>query len=154
MSYLISPDKFKGTLPAQEVGRIVGEVARDQDADALVDILPIADGGERTAALLAVQLGAQPKTIDTVDALGRPISAQYFVSETEAFLDMSAASGLWQIAKNQRQPIRSDTYGTPLPWYINSAMPTRGRWSRFQCISATSQAPTDQALARSPKLSG
>src|SRR6516225_1478890 len=130
MRYLISPDKFKGTLPAQEVGRIVGEVARDQDADALVDILPIADGGERTAALLAVQLGAQPKIIDTVDALGRPISAQYFVSETEAFLDMSAASGLWQIAKNQRQPIRSNTYGTPLPWYINSAMPTRGRWSR------------------------
>jgi len=112
--YLIAPDKFKGTLSAQEVGRIVAEVAREQDHEAKVDILPIADGGEGTAALLAVQLGAQPRTMGSVDALGRPISAQYFVSGTEAFLDMSAASGLWQIAKDERLPLRSNTYGTGL----------------------------------------
>jgi glycerate 2-kinase len=110
--YLIAPDKFKGTLSAQEVGRIVAEVARAKDPGAQVDILPIADGGEGTAALLAVQLGTQSKSADTVDALGRPISAPYFVSQTEAFLDMSAASGLWQITKNERQPLRSNTYGT------------------------------------------
>ena len=112
MRYLIAPDKFKGTLSAHEVGRIVAEVARARDPEAQVDILPIADGGEGTAALLAVQLGAEPKTINTVDALGRPISAQYFVSKTEAFLDMSAASGLWQIAKDERQPLHSNTFGT------------------------------------------
>ncbi len=112
MRYLIAPDKFKGTLSAQEVGRIVAEVACNQDPGATVDILPIADGGEGTAALLAVQLGAQPRSLETVDALGRPISAEYFVSETEAFLDMSAASGLWQIAPDERQPLRSNTYGT------------------------------------------
>jgi len=110
--YLIAPDKFKGTLSAQEVGRIVAEVAREQDHEAQVDILPIADGGEGTAALLAVQLGAQARSVETVDALGRPASAEYFVSGTEAFLDMSAASGLWQIAKDERQPLRSNTYGT------------------------------------------
>jgi glycerate 2-kinase len=112
--YLIAPDKFKGTLSAQEVSRILAEVAHEQDAEAKVDILPIADGGEGTAALLALQLGAQTRTIETVDALGRPISAQYFVSQTEAFLDMSGASGLWQIAKNERHPLRSNTYGTGL----------------------------------------
>jgi glycerate 2-kinase len=110
--YLIAPDKFKGTLSALEVGLIIAEVARQQDPKAEVDILPIADGGEGTAALLAVQLGAQPRSIETVDALGRPISAQYFVSQTEAFLDMSSASGLSQIARNERQPLRSNTVGT------------------------------------------
>jgi glycerate kinase len=110
--YLIAPDKFKGTLSAEEVGRIVAAVAREHDPEAHVDILPIADGGEGTAALLAVQLGAESRNLDTVDALGRPITAQYFVSETEAFLDMSAASGLWQIAPKERQPLRSNTYGT------------------------------------------
>ena len=90
----------------------MAEVAHTHDPEAQVDILPIADGGEGTAALLAVQLGAQPRSIDTVDALGRPISAQYFVSESEAFLDMSAASGLWQIVQEERQPLRSNTYGT------------------------------------------
>ena len=112
MRYLIAPDKFKGTLSAEEVSRILAEVVREHDAEAKVDILPIADGGEGTAALLAEQLGAQPRIIETVDALGRPISTQYFVSRTEAFLDMSAASGLAQIAKNERQPLRSNTYGT------------------------------------------
>ena len=112
MRYLIAPDKFKGTLSAQEVSRIMADVAREQDPKAQVDILPIADGGEGTASLLAVQLGAQPRSLETVNALGRPISAQYFASETEAFLDMSAASGLWQIAKDERQPLRSNTYGT------------------------------------------
>src|SRR5258708_6190071 len=68
MRYLIAPDKFKGTLSAQEVGRIVAEVACNQDPGATVDILPIADGGEGTAALLAVQLGAQPRSLETVDA--------------------------------------------------------------------------------------
>jgi glycerate 2-kinase len=110
--YLIAPDKFKGTLSALEVGRIIAEVAGLQDPKAKVDILPIADGGEGTAALLAVQLGAEPRSVETVDALGRSISAQYFVSRTEAFLDMSAASGLWQIARNERQPLRSNTVGT------------------------------------------
>lgn len=114
MRYLIAPDKFKGTLSAAEVSRIVAEVARDKDPTAIVDILPIADGGEGTAALLAVQLGAQPRNIDTSDALGRPISAQYFVSETEAFLDMSATSGLWQIPPKEREPLQSNTYGTGL----------------------------------------
>jgi glycerate 2-kinase len=112
--YLIAPDKFKGTLSAQQVGRILAEVAHEQDREAQVDILPIADGGEGTAALLAVQLGAQPRSMETVDALGRPTSAEYFVSGTEAFLDMSSASGLWQIAKGERQPLRSNTYGTGL----------------------------------------
>jgi len=110
--YLIAPDKFKGTLSAQEVGRIIAEVACQQDREAKVDILPIADGGEGTAALLAVQLGAQARSMETVDALGRPISAQYFVSQTEAFLDMSAASGLSQITANERRPLRSNTVGT------------------------------------------
>ena len=112
MRYLLAPDKFKGTLSAQEVGKILAEVVHEKDPDAIVDILPIADGGEGTAALLGSQLGARSQKVETQDALGRLIVAEYFGAKTEAFVDMSAASGLWRIAASERQPLRSSTYGT------------------------------------------
>jgi glycerate 2-kinase len=80
----------------------------------MVDILPIADGGEGTAALLGSQLGAQTEAMETQDPLGRPVMAEYCLSETEAFFDMSAASGLWRIAPPERNPLRSNTFGTGL----------------------------------------
>ncbi|MBV9276214.1 MAG: glycerate kinase [Verrucomicrobia bacterium] len=114
MRYLIAPDKFKGTLSAQDVGQVLAEVIHQNDRDATVDILPIADGGEGTAALLGSQLGAQTEVMETQDALGRPVIAEYFVSKTEAFFDMSAASGLWRIAPQERNPLQSNTFGTGL----------------------------------------
>jgi glycerate 2-kinase len=112
--YLIAPDKFKGTLSAQDVGQILAEVVHQHDPNATVDILPIADGGEGTAALLGSQLGAQTEVMETEDALGRPVIAEYFVSKTEAFFDMSAASGLWRIGPQERNPLLSNTFGTGL----------------------------------------
>src|SRR6476646_3394501 len=112
MRYLIAPDKFKGTMNAQEVAQVIASGIHEWDPTAQVDLLPIADGGEGTAALLAGQLGADRRTIETVDPLGRPITAEFFVKESEAMLDMSAASGLWRVPPQERNPLRSSTYGT------------------------------------------
>jgi len=112
MRYLIAPDKFKGTMNAQEVAQTIASGIREFDPGAELDLLPIADGGEGTAALLAAQLGADLQTIETVDPLGRPVTAEYFVSGEEAILEMSAASGLWRVGPSERSPLRSSTYGT------------------------------------------
>ena len=112
MRYLIAPDKFKGTLNAQEVAEAIAAGIRDFDPGAELDLIPIADGGEGTAAILAAQLGADRQTIETVDPLGRPITAEFFVNGREALLDMSAASGLWRVGTAERNPLRSSTYGT------------------------------------------
>jgi glycerate kinase len=112
MRYLIAPDKFKGTMNAQEVAQTIASGIREGDPTAEIDLLPIADGGEGTAALLAGQLEADRRTMATVDPLGRPITAEFFVKGAEAMFDMSAASGLWQVAKEEQNPLRSSTYGS------------------------------------------
>ena len=112
MRYLVAPDKFKGTLNAQEVAEAIGAGIRDFDPSAELDLLPIADGGEGTAALLATQLRAERQTIETFDPLGRVITAEFFVHGDEAMLDMSAASGLWRVRPADRNPLQSSTYGS------------------------------------------
>jgi glycerate kinase len=114
MRYLIAPDKFKGTLSAQDVCRTLASAVLAHDPGAETDLVPIADGGEGTAELLASQLGAERHSAATVDALGRSISAEYYFHQNEAFLDMSSASGLWRIASSDRRPFASNTFGTGL----------------------------------------
>jgi glycerate kinase len=111
MRYLIAPDKFKGTLSAAEVSKIVAEVVLAHDSQAQIELVPIADGGEGTAELVARQLGAEKQPIATFDALGRPITAEFFIRQQEAFTDMSTAAGLWRIRPAHRRPLKSNTFG-------------------------------------------
>jgi glycerate 2-kinase len=112
MRYLIAPDKFKGSLSAIEVAEIVGTAIESVDSTAIIDLLPIADGGEGTAALLAHHAGARRTTIETIDPIGRPIQAEYYINDSEAIVEMSAASGLWRVEPERRAPLQSSTYGT------------------------------------------
>ena len=114
MRYLIVPDKFKGTLSASEVCQILAQAVRAHNHGAQIDLAPIADGGEGTAELVASQLGAERRSIVTVDALERSISAEFFVHKDEGFIDMSSASGLWRIPPSDRRPLDSNTFGTGL----------------------------------------
>jgi glycerate 2-kinase len=111
MRYLVAPDKFKGSLSAIEVAETIGSQIKQIDPSAELALLPLADGGEGTAELLAGHLGATKQTIETIDAIGRPIEAHFFASDTEAVLDMSTASGLWRIEPEKRAPLYSNTYG-------------------------------------------
>src|ERR1700747_3149089 len=103
MRYLIASDKFKGTLNARQACQILADAVEANDPKAEIDLAPIADGGEGTAELLASELGAEKRSIATRDALGRPISAEFFLSKTEGFVDMSSASGLWRIGHSERR---------------------------------------------------
>jgi glycerate kinase len=119
MRYLVAPDKFKGTLSAAEVAEVIGSAIQSVDSSAEIELLPIADGGEGTAALLAHHSNAQRKTIETIDPRGRPIEAEYFVQGSEAILEMSAASGLWRVETANRTPLEFNTYGTGIIlWYL------------------------------------
>ena len=112
MRYLIAPDKFKGSLSAIEVAEIIGTTIESIDPGATIDLLPIADGGEGTAAILAHHTGARRMTTDTIDPIGRPIEAEFYVGGLEAIVEMSAASGLWRVQPAVRAPLESNTYGT------------------------------------------
>jgi len=114
MRILIAPDKFKGSLSALAAAEAIARGFHAAWPDAAIDLAPIADGGEGFADALAAALGAEWVKVRSTDAIGRPIDARYawLPREKLAIIDMSEASGLWRIAREDRDPMRADTFGT------------------------------------------
>jgi len=105
---LVAPDKFKGTFTAAEVAAAIAAGLRAADRE--VDELPVADGGEGTAAAL----GATPVAAIASDPLGRPVEASYAWLDdgTTAIVEAAAASGLWRLEQNERDPLTATSAGT------------------------------------------
>ncbi|MBU6302002.1 MAG: glycerate kinase [Verrucomicrobia bacterium] len=113
MKILIAPDKFKGSLSAQEAAE---RIAVGLGAGFDLRILPLADGGEGTAEAIRVALGGSRHELETADPLGRRVTASYVMvtcgGDRTAIVDMSEASGLWRVAGPERDPWRASTAGT------------------------------------------
>jgi glycerate 2-kinase len=105
---LVAPDSFGGALDSVAVARAISAGwLRARPEDTVVQA-PMADGGEGTLAAVAAALGdrAVRRTVAAHDALGRPISADYLLLDDGrvAFVEMAAASGLAQLAVDERTP--------------------------------------------------
>ena len=113
---LVAPDSFGGALDSVGVAdAIAAGWARIRPDDETVRI-PMADGGEGTLAALAVARGdgAERRTIETTDPLGRSISADWLLLDDGrgAFVEMAAASGLARLAPDERTPQSARTAST------------------------------------------
>ncbi len=113
---LISPDKFKGSLSALAAARAIEAGFRSVFPLLTADIAPIADGGEGFTETLATALGAEWIELPSEDALGRSIQARYAWLEDKklAVIEMSEASGLWRIPRDDRDVLCATTHGTGL----------------------------------------
>jgi glycerate kinase len=114
---LVAPDSFKGTLSASEVAAAIGDGLGG--AGVPVDLCPVADGGEGTLDALMPPLGAELRSADVSDPLGRPVSARFgFVpahgrrKPAVAIVEMAAASGLSLVKRAERDPIAASSAGT------------------------------------------
>lgn len=118
MRILIAPDKFKGSLSANQVAQILADVLRQQFAHAEIDLCPIADGGEGTAEAIVTAARGSWVECQTVDAQHRPLIARYGLLSglrgDEAVIEMSAASGLARVSDRPLDPATASTYGTGL----------------------------------------
>ncbi|MFP3937172.1 MAG: glycerate kinase [Phycisphaerae bacterium] len=139
MKVVIAPDSFKESLPASEVAAAMGQGVLDVCSNAVVDLCPLADGGEGTVTALTAATGGQLLTADVFDPLGRPIRARLgllggssgpglpgelgfsaAVAQPEdespptrrAVVEMSSASGLMLVPPEHRDPLRTTSYGT------------------------------------------
>jgi glycerate kinase len=113
---LIACDKFKGSLEAPAACAAIARGLAIRFPAALIEIHPIADGGEGFAASLAGPLSGRWIEVPAHDALGRPIAARYLLASTAggplAVMEMAEASGMWRIAPEDRDILRSSTFGT------------------------------------------
>ncbi len=125
MKVVIAPDKFKGSLSAENVAQAIARGVRNAAPDAEIDLCPMADGGEGTAAALVAATGGQlithrvtgPLPEMKVDAtFGMlPISAGQRPAhprEQTAVIEMASASGLHLLRRDQYDPMATTTFGT------------------------------------------
>jgi glycerate 2-kinase len=107
---LVAPDSFKGTLTAAEVAAAIGRGL--SEAGRKIDLCPVADGGEGTAAALETPLALQRFEAEASDPLGRPVTASFGLGSGVAVIETAAASGLGLVAEDQRDAFAASTSGT------------------------------------------
>ncbi len=114
MKILIAPDSFKGSLSAQEVADSIERGILKVCPSAEIFKVPMADGGEGTIdAILAVKKGKKV-AIHAKNPLSRQILASYAILEEEntAIIEMAKASGLPLLSIEERNPLKTSTFGT------------------------------------------
>ena len=113
MRILIAPDKFKGALSARGVAEAIAAGLRNVLADAKIEIVPMADGGEGTAEVISQALGASWIKCKAHDPLDREIEPRYGWIDTEklAVMEMSEAAGMRRLRANELNPEVASTFG-------------------------------------------
>ncbi|MDN5586789.1 MAG: glycerate kinase [Brevibacterium sp.] len=111
-----APDSFKGSAGAPAAAAALARGARQVFPQARITDLPFADGGEGTLDALLAVWGTPARSVDVVDALGRPATAQFGISADgkTAVIEAAQANGLPQVSDVGLQPERADTYGVGL----------------------------------------
>lgn len=108
---LVAPDKFKGTLTAEQVADAVAEGLGSAGIE--VDRCRIADGGEGTVAVVSEATGATVVEVPCADALGRTATGRVAVFDDggSALVEVADAIGLARIAEDERDAVAASSRG-------------------------------------------
>ncbi len=110
---LVAVDKFKGSLTAAEATDAICLGLQSALPNVRLHRLPLADGGEGTTETFIKAFGGHLVECETTDPLGRPIVARYgwTPSQHQAVIEMNAAAGLHLLKPEERDPLRTSTFG-------------------------------------------
>ena len=112
MKVVLAPDSFKESMSAAEAARAMARGVREVYPDADCVEVPMADGGEGTTEALVDALGGRWRTVASVDALRRPITAAYgLLPGGVAVIEVAAAVGIGLIAPAERDVLRATSFG-------------------------------------------
>lgn len=113
MKVTVAIDSFKGSLSSMEAGNAVRTGIRRVYPDALVEVRPLADGGEGTVDALAAEMNGVIHEISVTGPLGEPVTARYGIIESThtAIMEMSQAAGITLVPAEKRNPLFTTTYG-------------------------------------------
>lgn len=114
MKIVIAPDSFKESLTALEVANAIEAGFKNVFHDAEYIKVPMADGGEGTVQSLIDATQGQLMETEVTAPLGNRVSAVWGLSGDgqTAIIEMAAASGLHLVAPENRNPLKTTTYGT------------------------------------------
>jgi glycerate kinase len=114
MNILIAPDKFKGTLTAAQVSDAIDKGLSNAGLNFTTWKFPLADGGEGTLDVFLQHKNGRLIELEVHDPLMRKVESGYGLSDdgTLAFVEMANASGLGLLCEEERNPLRTTTFGT------------------------------------------
>ena len=133
MRIICAPDKFKGSLDAADAARLMRMGIMDAAPDAVVDLCPMADGGEGFAGTLAAAIGSaltwrSPQ--DVTGPMGDRVAASFYCvdqahgDQSLAIVEMASASGLALAPAESRDPTRATTtVMTTASWTWTRSLP-------------------------------
>lgn len=113
MKILIATDKFKDALDAAEAAAAMAAGVQAAMPAAKVVQLPLSDGGDGFARLVAGYAGAKLLTIEVNGPLQQPQLANYawLPRHKRAYIEMAEAAGLQLVPSHLRSPMHTTTYG-------------------------------------------
>ncbi len=115
MKIVLAPDKFKGSLTAPQAAQAMAAGIRRVRPDAIIDLCPMADGGEGTVAALVAATGGRFERRRVTGPLPEmKIDAEFGIlgEGATAVVEMAAASGLALLRAEDRNPMNTTTFGT------------------------------------------
>ncbi|MFZ1456196.1 MAG: glycerate kinase [Saprospiraceae bacterium] len=114
MKVIIAPDSFKGSLTALEVAKSIEKGIKKVDANIETVIVPMADGGEGTVQSLIDASEGVMVAAKVHDPLLRPFKSFYGImgDGKTAVIEMAAASGLELLKNDERNALKTSTFGT------------------------------------------
>ncbi|MEU4316127.1 glycerate kinase [Nocardia sp. NPDC024068] len=112
---LVAPSGFKESLDAGPVAYAIAAGVRRVLPGVHVDLAPIADGGEGTAAMLAATTGGTLHPLEVTGPTGAPVRSHWArlgpVAPDTAVVEVAAAAGLRQVPRDRRDPAATTTFG-------------------------------------------
>jgi glycerate kinase len=113
-TFVLAPDSFKESMTAKEVCIAMEKGLRKVYPAANYVHVPMADGGEGTVQSLVDATGGQIRYIEVTGPLGEPVTAAYGLlgDGTTAAIEMASASGIHLVNKDNKNPLKTTTYGT------------------------------------------
>jgi glycerate 2-kinase len=114
MKIVVAPDKFKGSLNSFEVCNAIEKGLMQASTSFDIIKLPMADGGDGLADVIAYYTNAQFQIAKVQGPLGRIVDAQWLLSSDgkTAFIEMAKASGLQLLKLGEYNPLLTSSYGT------------------------------------------
>jgi glycerate 2-kinase len=107
---LACPASLKGVLGAAAAAAALAEGFRRAGGEAVE--LPVADGGEGTAEVLAAALGGEWRSATVSGPRGRPVQARYLLLPgRSAVVESAEAIGLSLLRPEQLDPLRASSRG-------------------------------------------
>lgn len=113
MKAVVAIDSLKGSLSSMEAGNAIAEGIYRADAEAKVEVRPLADGGEGTVDALVQGMNGSSRKVRVTGPLGDKVDAAYGIIEEAkmAVIEMSAAAGITLVPDEKKNPLFTTTYG-------------------------------------------